>query len=85
MPRGQLLRAHKAWPEGVEEDLEGGKEGFSEHVLQAHQFNLCWKISVDAIFAEVLVVLDVVALKSGARESVQQRPELGLKNVSDLP
>ena len=39
------------------------KEYLAEHVIQEQKLKVCWHISVDAIFTEMLVVFNVVFLR----------------------
>lgn len=48
--------------EGVEEDLEGGEEGFAGHGVEEPGFEGGWEVGVEAIYAEGLVVGQVVGL-----------------------
>jgi predicted ATP-grasp superfamily ATP-dependent carboligase len=57
------LRADKSGPEGIKEDLEGGEEDFAEDVVEQEQLGTGGEVGVDAVLAEVLVVLDVVPLR----------------------
>jgi predicted ATP-grasp superfamily ATP-dependent carboligase len=63
VPEGRGLRAYETGPEGVEENLEGGEEDFAEDVVEQEQLGTGGEVGVDAVFAEVLVVLDVVPLE----------------------
>ena len=62
VPLGEGLRADEAGAEGVEEDLEGGEEDLAEDVVEADELEVGGEVGVDAVFAEVAVVLHVVAL-----------------------
>jgi hypothetical protein len=73
VPPCRGLCADEAGPEGVEEDLEGGEEELAEDVVEQEELEPGRQVGVDAVFAEVFVVLDVVPLCKDVRPC-------GLKN-----
>jgi hypothetical protein len=64
MPARGGLRADDARAEGVEENLEGGEEELAEDVVEQEKLGPGGEVRVDAIFALVFVVLDMIALGS---------------------
>ena len=78
VPLGEDLRADEAGAEGVEKDLEGGEEDLAEDVVEADELEVGGEVGVDAVFAEVAVVLHVVAL---VRISERERGESSKRRV----
>jgi hypothetical protein len=64
VPPCRGLRADDARAKGVEEDLEGGEEELAEDVVEQEELGPGGKVGVDAVFALVFVVLDMIALGS---------------------
>lgn len=63
VPDAGALSAYKARAEGVEEDLERREKGLAEHVAKTQHLEARGQVRVDAVLAEVLVVLDVIGLR----------------------
>jgi hypothetical protein len=58
---GELVDEHG--PQGVEEDLEGGEEGFAEDGVEEDGFECGGDVGVQPVDAEGLVVGEVVRLQ----------------------
>jgi hypothetical protein len=58
--QGNAVYGHRA--EGVEEDLEGAKEGLSKYRVEEYGFKGGRKIGIEAIDAEGLVVGKMIGL-----------------------
>ena len=56
-PAAELLRPYEPRSEGVKEYLEGAEERLAEDVLQTEHLETSRQVGVDAVLAEVLVVL----------------------------
>jgi hypothetical protein len=69
VPERGALRADEARAERVEEDLEGREEGLARDVVEQRELERGGQVRVDAVLAEVLVVLDVVRLARRQRRA----------------
>lgn len=58
--QGDAVDGHRS--QGVEEDLEGTEESFSEDRVEDESFESSWKIGIEAVDAERLVMGEVVGL-----------------------
>lgn len=70
VPSGKGLGTDKTGTDSVEQELESGEKGFASDIVEHQSFKSAWKIGINTVFAQKLVMLDVVALEChGVRDT----------------